>query len=684
MTRLRQLIHEIHRRSLWQVLGIYVVGSWLVLQAVDTLAGALNLPDWAPPFALFLLIIGFPIVLATAFIQEGSRPALSETAGEEATEPGSRAAGQPHHLFTWRNAILAGAAALALWGVVAAGWLVFGGTPPGTSVERLPSVAALPFANLSGDPEDVYFTDGIHEEILVRLAKIGGLRVISRTSVMEYRGSPKNLREVASELGVGHVLEGSVRKTGNRVRITAQLIDADLDQHVWAEQYDRELTAEDLFDIQGDVAQKIAAALRTELSPEETERIRARPTDDLEAYEYYLRGNESRNRANDRADHEQAIQMWERAVALDPGFAVAYAALSRDHSDMWWSYYDRTPQRLQRAKQAVDRALELEPGLPEGFTALGWYHYHGFLHYARALEAFAAAEEAQPNDPDISLGIGSVQRRQGDMEAALVRFRRAQELDPRSAVLAGTVGETYGLLRRFDAARPYLDKAIALNPERGSPYVEKAFQYVSSGQPEQAREVLNLAVERGARTDRHAFWVVWLDAVEGEYEAGLERLQEAPDAFEGQFRYMPRVQWQAVLHGLLGDRERARVNWDSSRVHLEERVAEHPEDPRLHSALGIAYAGLGRKEKAIREGKLGVALMPPSREALRGIIRVENLARIYATVGELDAAVEEIETLLDRPGLMTQHTLRLEPWWRPLHGHPRFEALLSNEDLSTE
>ncbi len=270
------------------------------------------------------------------------------------------------------------------------------------------------------------------------------------------------------------------------------------------------------------------------------------------------------------------------------------------------------------------------------------------------------------------------------MEAALVRFRRAQELDPRSALLADEVGQTYGLLRRFDAARPYWDKAIALAPEEGEPYVGKARHYVASGQTEQAREVLNLAVERGALTPQHAFWVVWLDAVEGEYEAALERLREAPDAFENQFRYVPRVQWQAVLHGLLGDRERARANWDSSRVHLEEQVAEHPEDPRLHSALGFAYAGLGRKEEAIREGKLGVALMPPSRDAYRGIVRVEHLARIYATVGELDAAVEEIETLLDRPGLMTQHTLRLEPWWRPLHGHPRFEALLSNEDLSTQ
>jgi serine/threonine-protein kinase len=695
MSGLRKLIREIHRRSLWQVLGIYVVGSWFVLQVVDTMVGALKLPDWAPPLALILLIIGLPIVLATAFVQEGVPSEALRDKDDESGRPGAPKSSH-RRLFTWRNASLIGVGAFALWGVVAAGWVLFTGSPRslGRAGEGgLPSVAALPFANLSGNPEDVYFTDGIHDEILARLAKIAGLRVISRTSVLGYRDTPKNLRDVAEELGVEHILEGTVRKSGSRVRVTAQLIDAERDEHMWAEQYERELTAEDLFEIQGDVAQKIAAALRTELSPEETERIRARPTDDLEAYEYYLRGNESRFLSTARADVEHAIEMWERAIALDPGFAVAYAALSLAHSEMWWFYYDRSRQRLQRAKEAVDRALELEPGLPEGLAALGWYHYWGLLDYARALEAFTAAEEAQPNSPEISLGIGAVLRRQGDMEAALLRFRRALELDPRSALIAFSVGETYALLRKFDEARPYLDESIALNPEWGAAYSRKLRDYVASGQVERAREVLDLAVERGVFTPRNALsfqanfsqqGAVWLSAVEGEYEVALEWLREAPDVVHGQFRYVARAEWHAVLHGLLGDRERARAYWDSSRVHLEEQVAEHPEDARLHSALGITYAGLGRKEEAIREGKLGVALMPPSREAFRGIIRVEDLARIYAIVGEPDAAVEEIQTLLDRPGLTTEHTFRLEPWWRPLYGYPQFEGLFSTREPSTE
>ena len=552
--------------------------------------------------------------------------------------------------------------------------------------ETIPSVAALPFQNISGDPEDIYFTDGIHEEILTQLAKIGGLRVISRTSVMEYRDSPKNVRDVASELGVGHVLEGSVRKTGNRVRITAQLIDAARDQHLWAEQYDRELTAEDLFDIQGDVAEKITAALQMELSPEETQRIETPPTSSLEAYEYFLRGNQLSNQGWLREDILGAIEMWEKAVSLDPEFAVAHAALSGAHSRMWWFHLDRTQARLDLAKAAVDRALEIQPDLPQALAALGWYHYHGYLDYARALKAFEAAREGLPGAPDVPYGLAAVLRRQGDMEASVAHYKQAFELDPRSAVLASQIGETLGLLRRFEEARPYLNQAIALSPQFGPPYYEKARHYMDSGDTEGARQVVAEGAERSVFPSYSWTWL-WLETLDGRYEAALSRLQERPPdvprvgdpgSLENQFRVTTANGWYAQLYGLLGDPARARTHWDSVRVDLEGRVAAEPEDPRLHSALGIAYAGLGWKEEAVREGRLGVALMPMDREAYRGSYRAEDLARIYATVGELDAAIDELEFLLSRPGITNVGRLPLEPWWKPLHDHPRFEGLLAN------
>jgi TolB-like protein/Flp pilus assembly protein TadD len=676
------------------VLGIYVVGSWFVLQIVDTMVGALKLPDWAPPIALILLIVGLPIVLATAFVQEGMRPEGSHETDHELGERELPEAPPTASLFTWRNAVFGGIAAFSLWGIVAAGWILLAGAPNRLigGGEAVPSVAALPFENISGNPDDIYFTDGIHEEILARLAKIGSLRVISRTSVMEYRNSPKNLRDVAAELGVGHVLEGSVRKAGNRVRITAQLIDADRDQHLWAEQYDRELTAEDLFDIQGDVAQKIAAALRTELSPEEAERIETRPTDNLEAYEYYLRGIQLRYQGFSRQIFEELIPTWERAVVLDPEFAAAHAALSIAHSDMWWFYYDRTRERLERSAASLARAREIAPDLPQGLVAEGWYYYHGLLDYTRALKAFEAAMEALPGDTEPAYGIAAVYRRLGDMETSVDYFKRAMELDPRSATMATQIGQTLGLLRRFDEAMPYWDQAMALNPDFRNPYVEKAWALLARGDTRSARELLSVATERGVIAPHAQEWLS-LETMEGRYEDALERLRGAPADYENDperdaswntgYEYVPREQWHAVLQRLLGDMESERTYWNAAVAHLEGLMVQHPEDSRLHSALGIAYAGLGRKDDAIREGKLGVALLPVTREARRGPSRVQDLARIYARIGELDAAVDELAILLDRPTSMTIGRLRLEPWWEPLRGHPRFEALLSRQELET-
>ncbi len=704
MNRVIRLIREIHRRSLWQVLGIYVVGSWLVLQVVDTLAGALNLPDWAPPLALFLLIVGLPIVLATAVIQGTSAP-TSGTGGEAAGVASPDLAAAPasaglaseaeRQLFTWRNAILGGGAAFALWGIVAAGWLAFKGAPAGFGGEGegVPSLAALPFDNLSGDPEDIYFTDGIHEEILTRLARIDGLRVISRTSVLEYRESPKNVQEIADELGVGHVLEGSVRRSGNQIRVTAQLIDAERDHHLWAQQYDGELTAENLFEIQGDVAGKIAAALRTELSPEEEERLETRPTDNLEAYEYYLKGLQLRNQDFSPEVFAELILAWERAVELDPEFAEAHAALSIAYSDMWWFYLDRTPQRLQRSAESLARAREIAPDLPEGLVAEGWYYYHGLLDYTRALKAFEAAEVALPGDPEPAYGIAAIYRRLGDMETSVDYFKRARELDPRSATLASQVGETLGLLRRFDEAMPYWNQAIALNPEFRDPVMEKMWFLLAKGDAGGARKLVAAATEAGVVRPYAQEWML-LETLEGRYEAALSRLDQMPadsladpgrtGSWNTQFGYTPKEQWYATLQSLLGDTETARAFWEAAAAHLESLLKERPEDSRLHSALGIAYAGLGRKADAIEEGKLGVALLPITREAYRGAFRVEDLARIYASVGELDAAFDELEVLLERPGRMTVGRLRLEPWWKPLRGQPRFEALIAKYEPAAE
>jgi serine/threonine-protein kinase len=452
MNRLKQFITEIHRRSLWQVLGIYLVGAAVGYQLIQALTEGLGLPDWFPALAIVLFIILLPVVLATAVVQEGVRGPRRPEAAEPAV---GEARGVHHRLFTWRNAGLSFLAALALWGVVATGWYLL--------ADRK-SIAVLPFDNLSPDPENEFFTDGMHDEIIVQLGKIASLHVISRTSVMEYKGRSENLRTIAEELGVTNILEGAVRRDDGRVRVTTQLIDALADRHLWAEVYERDLA--DMFAVQSDVAEQVAAALRAELTAAERERIEEIPTEDLEAYEFYLRGMEYWRRPGDLAeDYRSAQRMWEQAVDLDPSFALAHAWLSTIHSESYWYRWDFTEERLRLARAAADRALELDPDLPEGHLALGLYYYYGFRAYDQALEELAVAEQGRPGDAELLSARAWIYRRQGRWEEAIANLQRAAELDPRDATLFNVLGHTHRFLRRYDEAERYYDKALAIEPE---------------------------------------------------------------------------------------------------------------------------------------------------------------------------------------------------------------------------
>ena len=284
MERLRQLIHEIHRRSLWQVLGIYLVASWAVLQVVDTLVGTLGLPEWFPPLALALLLVGLPIVLATAFVQEG----VSGREGVDTDIIAPADASPASGLFTWRNALGGGVLAFALWGVVATGWVLFGGGlgsgEAPASIER--SIAVLPFVNLSNDPDNEYFSDGITEELLNALAQLPGLRVPARTSSFAFKEQNIPIQQIADALGVAHILEGSVRRAGDRVLITAQLVDAQTDSHLWSDTFERELV--DIFAVQREIAIAITDQLQITLSGGQRETLVASITESLEAYDLYL------------------------------------------------------------------------------------------------------------------------------------------------------------------------------------------------------------------------------------------------------------------------------------------------------------------------------------------------------------------------------------------------------------
>ncbi len=563
--------------------------------------------------------------------------------------------------------------------LVLVGYLIF--TPIESELaSQRKMLAVLPFENL-GPPEDEYFADGISEEITARLASIDGLGVIARTSAMRYKNTDKSIQKIGEELGVDYILEGTIRwqrisEDAARVRVTPQLIRVSDATHLWAEVYQRDLA--DIFNVQSDIAQQVAEALDITLLESKRQIIKSRPTDNLQAYDYYLRGNDYHRGSRREQYLRIALQMYEKAVKLDPGFALAYARLSEAHSAMYW-FFDRSEQYPAKAKEAVDRALKLQPDLPEAHQALGFYYYWGHLDYDQALKQFAIARKSQPNNPDLLAAIAFVQRRQGNFEQTVVNLKKAFELDPRDPELHFGLGETHTLLRNYAEAEHDFDRAISLSPDIPSYYHYKAWLYLLwEGSIEKAREVQKAAQNVVAEEElRNFVWWVMLDVFDRKYQEALDRLTSgSPEVFQTTLYFIPRVLLYAQIYGFMSQPAFERAYYDSARIFLETKLRELPEDARVHSSLGIAYAGLGRVEDAIREGKLAVELLPVSKDAWVGAHRVEDLARIYVMVEEYDAAIEQLEYLLSIPGLISIPLIRVDPWWHPLWQHPRFLKLL--------
>jgi TolB-like protein/lipoprotein NlpI len=547
MLRLKQLIHEIHRRSLWQVLGIYVVGSWLVLQAVDTLAGALNLPDWAPPFALFLLIIGFPIVLATAFVQEGSRPALSEAAGEEATVPVSQAASSHHRFFTWRNAIAGGVVAFALWGVVAAGWMLLGSgaesrgqsAAPEASIIDLRFIAVLPFSNRAADEGEsaVFFAEGIHDDVLAQLSQIDSLTVISRTSVMQYAGTTKPIREIAGELGVGTVLEGGVQRAGNRVRVNVQLIDASTD------------TTENIFAIQSDIARRIAGALRATLTPEVEQLIEALPTESLEAYDLHTRGRYLANRSSTREDLESAADLYRQAIAADPAYAPAHVDLAGTFMFLWFQGFLAAEQALPQARAAVERALELDETLAEAHAALGMV-LTAELRFEDAEREFQRALELNPGSADVHMQYSQLLLDLARYEESVREMRRAVELDPLSMTKRLGLANLLMFTREYDASIDESLRILELEPENSLAYYNLAAAYTLNDQHEEGLAAIRRSIELDPENPFAPPLLAWVSARAGQRDEALELLEQVEE--QG-----PLLKEIAIVYGELGDLDRA-------------------------------------------------------------------------------------------------------------------------------
>jgi adenylate cyclase len=544
------------------------------------------------------------------------------------------------------------------------------------------SIAVLPFENLSSDKENAFFTDGVQDEILTDLAKVADLKVISRTSVMQYKASaPRNLSEIAQALKVANVLEGSVQRSANRVRVSAQLIDARTDTHIWAENYDRELS--DVFAIQSDIAHAIADQLQAKLSPKEKATIEELPTNDLAAYDLYLKAKQLRdqdilNQSNSRENILEGIQLLNEAVARAPQFLLAHCLLARAH-DAFYAYFDHTDARRSLAETSVQAAVRLQPDSGETHLAQGIHYYLGYLDYGRAREEMLKAQLALPNNAEVYAFIARIDRRQGRWDDAFRNIARAVELDPLNAEPLETLAEFYSNLRRYKEAAASYDRALRHHPTSVPLRVRRALvDRDADANLAPLRAVINtIESESQSAAGEVAEYAFDLAACERD-PAAMSRAVATLARQPRENLPFPTAFCEGLIAWLRHDESAAHAAFVVARAENEQLVRMQPKNSLPLAMLAFIDASMGNKEQAIEEARAACALSPLDKDALEGALQKTNLARVYALTGERDLALQELATVSKLPGGISYGELKLYPEWDSLGRDPRFEKILAS------
>jgi serine/threonine protein kinase/TolB-like protein/Tfp pilus assembly protein PilF len=563
----------------------------------------------------------------------------------------------------------------------AAGWIVWK-----SEVIRQPlttGIAVLPFQNLSEQREDAAaFVDGVQDDILTKLARVADLKVISRTSVMEYRDK-RNVRQIGNDLRVSHVLEGSVRRIGTRFHMNAQLIDTRTDTHVWVEQYDRDLN--DLFAIQSEIAQKIADHLHAKISPAEKLAIERKPTGDLVAFELYSRANDIIGAGLSwDADTLRSIDLLNQAVARDPSFFEAYCTLARVHDQVYFFSLDHTPARLALAEAAVEKAFRIRPNAGEAHLARAHHLYNGYLDYDGALAELEIARRSLPNNPRIFAVMGYIQRRQGRWEESMRNFERAIELDPRSLNTLGNIADSYGGARRYAEQKSTLDRMLTIAPNDVDAKAARAFVEVDrKADTGPSHQVIDeIRTTNPAAIPQLAGLSLLCALAERDVAAAKDALLASGEIPLGrQAVNFTRPFVEGVIARMTNDEHKAQLAFTAARAKQEKTVQAEPNYGPAWCVLGVIDAALGQKEDALREGRHAVELLPVEKDPVNGMVMIKYLAMIAAWVGEKDLACEQLATAVRYPtsGMdLSYGELKLMPWWDPLRGEPCFEKIVAS------
>jgi TolB-like protein/Tfp pilus assembly protein PilF len=669
LTGLEKFWQELKRRKTVRVITVYAAAAFIILQLVDIIAKPLQLPEWTLTFMIVLLSVGFIIAALFSWIYDITPEGVQKT--KSASDIKQKGTAKLAESNTWK--IISYVSIIIIVALLAFNIVSRKKIEDISKLEK--SIAVLPFRNISNDSTQIYFCDGFMEEILNDLQKIKEFTVRSRTSTDQYRNTTKTVRTIGEEMNVNYLIEGSVGREDNNLKIWIKLINAKTDEDIWANDYIREM--KQIFSLQNEIAKEIADELKTVMSPEESIQIDKKPTENLEAYNYYLLGNNYYWRSYKKQDFDIAAKMYGKAIEIDPNFAIAYVRLSLCYLSLHWFYYDQNIGWLEKSKEAINEAFKIDPNLPQAHLALATYYYWGFLNYSKALEEVNIAENNLKNNSECKYTKASIYRRAGEWLLAKENYLKAFELDPGSSRIAQDLAGTLYLLNEYHEAEKYFNKAILLNPAFIEAIFYKSLMYMKwKGNTIQARETIAETFQFNEPSSNPMIIElnVLIDIYDGNYQKALSYLSlKDIDIIEIQRYYLnPKSLLIAGIYNMMNMPEKAFEYYDSARIKLESRILKNPEDPRLYSAIGIAYGGMGLKVKAIEAGKKAVELMPISKEAYRGVFRAEDLARIYVMVGEYNLALDQIKLLLSLPGPLSAKLLLLDPTWKPLWNLPEF------------
>jgi TolB-like protein/regulator of sirC expression with transglutaminase-like and TPR domain len=607
---------ELKRRNVYKVAVAYIVAGWALSQGIAQVFPVFDVPIWVIRLLVLLIIVGLPVALVLAWMFEITPEGLKRTETADA-------AGQQSKSRAWIYVALIGAA------ISVALFFLGRYTAPiqrGAAGAAEKSIAILPFENLSEEKGNAYFAEGVQDEILTRLAKIADLKVISRTSTQRFKSSPDNLREVAKQLGVANILEGSVQKVADQVRVNVQLVNALTDAHLWAETYDRKLT--DIFGVESEIAKAIAESLQAKLTGGEQRALAVKPTNNAEAYDAYLRGLAFEARTSTTPDdHEKAVGFYERAVQLDPAFALAWARLSRVNAQSYFGL-DSTPARRD-AERALNTAQELQPNSPETLLAQAYYEYWVLRDYELAKATFGRVRELVPGSSDVPAALALIARRQGHWDQSVAYWEQTLVLDPRNTQWLATAAETYAMLRQFPAALKTYDKVLDIVPNDPGTLASEAKIYQAEGNLEQAGKLL---AGVNAQTPSVNAFVTKINQLflERHFDDAIrlihDRLTEVRDLSDVE-RLLDPI-FLVLAQEYAGEIVGARATAQQMLGSLETLCQKDPDNPNFAQVLSLTRAVLGQKDAAIKEAERAITLLPRGKDAVDGPRNEEILASV--------------------------------------------------------